>query len=311
MVRNKHLVLDEQVKLYVPLWWHGQKSKLPDSSPTHCDLTPSGAYFKKHGYWFDGTDDYMIDADNRKILQNGTAGEWSSILLTDGEVPSKGSIQGTGTKLYLNAAGAAPKITGKIILYPEYCPSLITLDCNSNSITVLDVSALTLLTALNCHHNSITVLDVSALTLLTILYCYNNSITTLNVSALTLLTTLHCVNNSITVLDVSALTLLTALYCNNNSITTLNVSALTLLTTLNCHYNSITVLDVSALTLLTILHCHHNSMNQAMVDTVLCDMDGHGTNNGTLNISNNAAPSATGTTCAGNLTGRGWTVTTD
>jgi hypothetical protein len=52
-------------------------------------------------------------------------------------------------------------------------------------------------------------------------------------------------------------------------------------------------------------------MNQAMVDTVLCDMDGHGTNNGTLNISGNAVPSATGITCKNNLIGRGWIVTTD
>jgi hypothetical protein len=52
-------------------------------------------------------------------------------------------------------------------------------------------------------------------------------------------------------------------------------------------------------------------MNQAMVDTVLCDMDGHGTNNGTLNISSNAVPSAAGIVCKNNLIARGWTVTTD
>jgi hypothetical protein len=52
-------------------------------------------------------------------------------------------------------------------------------------------------------------------------------------------------------------------------------------------------------------------MNQAMVDTVLCDVDGYGTNNGILNISGNAVPSATGITCKNNLLGRGWTVTTD
>jgi hypothetical protein len=52
-------------------------------------------------------------------------------------------------------------------------------------------------------------------------------------------------------------------------------------------------------------------MNQAMVDTVLCDMDGHGTNNGILNISDNAVPSAAGIVCKNNLIARGWTVTTD
>jgi Leucine-rich repeat (LRR) protein len=217
MIRNKHLVLDEQVKLYIPLWWHGQKSELPDSSPTHCDLTPSGAYFKESGYYFDGTNDHLIDADGRKVLENGTMGEWGSILLTDGEVPPEGSVQGTGAKLYLNTTGAAPKITGSIVLNPEYCPNLINLHCYNNSISVLDVSALTNLIILRCYTNSISVLDVSALTNLTGLYCTNNSISVLDVSALTNLINLHCYNNSISVLDVSALTNLINLYCTNNS----------------------------------------------------------------------------------------------
>jgi Leucine-rich repeat (LRR) protein len=269
MVRNKHLVLDEQVKLYIPLWWHGQKSLLPDSSPAHCDLTPSGACFKEEGYWFDGTDDYLIDSDSRKVLSDGTTGEWSSILLTDGNVPREGSIRGTGTKLYLNVLGTNPKITGKIILHPKYCPSLTTLSCYSNSITTLDISALTSLTYLRCD------------------------------------------NNSITTLDISALTSLAYLRCNNNSITTLDVSALTSLAYLTCYNNSITTLDVSALTSLIDLRCNNNSMNSTMVDTVLCDVDAHGTSNGALNISGNAAPGANGITAKNNLIARGWTVTTD
>jgi len=65
------------------------------------------------------------------------------------------------------------------------------------------------------------------------------------------------------------------------------------------------------LTLLQKLLCQSNSMNQDMVDTVLCDMDSHGTSGGTLNISGNAAPSATGVACKDNLVARGWSVTTD
>ena len=261
--------VDSRVTFYAPLWWYGQVSKLDDHSQKHCDLTPSGCYFKNNGYWFDGANDYMIDANGRKVLQDGTMGEWSSLLLTTGEVPAEGSIQGIGTKLYLNTSGTAPKITGSIILYPGHCPNLTHFYCQSNSILALDVSALTSLLYLYCYNNSISVLDVSALTSLLYLYCYNNSIS---------------------VLDVSALTSLTKLQCQDNSIS---------------------VLDVSALASLTNLQCYSNSLNSAMVDTVLCDMDGHGTNNGTLNISSNAAPGAGGTTCAGNLTGRGWTVTTD
>ena len=232
---------------YWPLWWYGDQDKLNDFAG-NCMLSVSGAYFDGNGYHFDGINDYLIDADSRKVLQDGTEGTWSSIILTDGEVPPEGSIQGTGTKLCLNISGTVPKITGKIILYPDYCPNL---------------------------------------------------------------TDLRCYNNSIFVLDVNALTLLTLLSCSGNSISVLGVSALTLLTVLNCYSNSISVLDVSALTSLTYLHCGGNSMNQAMVDTVLCDMAAHSTSNGTLNISGNAVPSATGLACRDDLVSRGWTVTVD
>jgi Leucine-rich repeat (LRR) protein len=221
------------------------------------------------GYYFNGSSSYLLDEQSRKILCEGTTGLWSSINL-EGDVPLCGSICGSGTVLSLNDGNALPpKITGKIILYPGHCPNL---------------------TRLYCYRNSISVLDVSALTLLTHLYCYDNSISVLDVSALTSLTNLNCRDNSISVLDVSALTSLINLQCGDNSIS---------------------VLDVSALTSLINLQCHNNSMNQAMVDTVLCDMDGHGTSNGTLNISGNAVPSATGIACKNNLIARGWAVTTD
>ena len=91
----------------------------------------------------------------------------------------------------------------------------------------------------------------------------------------------------------------------------LDVHALTALTYLQCAGNSISVLDVHALTSLTDLRCYNNSMNQAMVDTVLCDVAAHGTSNGTLNISGNAVPSGTGLACKDTLVSRGWTVTVD
>ena len=233
---------------YWPLWWYGDQDKLNDFAG-NCMLSVSGAYFDGNGYYFDGSNDYLIDAGGRKVLQGGTTGTWSSIILTDGEVPPEGSIQGTGTKLFLNNAGVVPKITGKIILSPYYCPNITHLQCANNSISVLDVSILTSLTDLYCGGNSISVLDVSALTSLAVLHCGGG--------------------------------------------------------------NSISVLDVSALTLLRYLHCAYNSMNQAMVDTVLCDVAAHAISNGTLNIAGNAVPSGTGLACRDTLVSRGWTVTVD
>ena len=296
---------------YWPLWWYGQRDELPDMSGHGVTLYPSGAYFDGQGYYFDGSNDYLIDDDGRKVLDHYTKGSWHSVYLTEGAVPAKGSIWGTGTSLGLNTIGASPKITGKIVLYPAYCPNLTHLRCYGNNISVLDVSAMTSLTFLWCFGNNISVLDVSKLTSLDNLVCYFNDISVLDVGALTSLNVLSCGVNNISVLDVSALTALTYLDCHINNISVLDVSALTALPDLRCNYNNISVLDVSALTLLQKLLCQSNSMNQDMVDTVLCDMDSHGTSGGTLNISGNAAPSATGVACKDNLVARGWSVTTD
>jgi len=276
---------------YWPLWWYGQKGKLHDMSGHGIDLTPSGAYFDGQGYYFDGSDDYLIDVGGRKVLEDGTSGSWHSIYLTEGEVLSEGSIRGTGTKLSLNVSGASPKITGKIILRPEYCPNLIDFRCYNNNLSVLDVSGMTSLEYLNCRTNSnLLVLNVSALVRLEYLFCYNDNISVLDVSGMTLLYWLFCYNNNISVIDVSRATLLTRCYCYNNNIS---------------------VLDVSGATSLKELGCHNNSMNQSMVDTVLCDMDSHGTSDGYLDIHGNTAPSATGVACKDNLVARGWSVTTD
>ncbi|RLI50194.1 MAG: hypothetical protein DRP09_20145 [Candidatus Thorarchaeota archaeon] len=317
---------------YWPLWWYGQRDELPDMSGHGVTLYPSGAYFDGQGYYFDGYNDYLIDDDGRKVLQNGTKGSWHSVYLTEGAVPAKGSIWGTGTKIYLNNSGVEPKITGKIILRPEYCPNLTTVYCYDNNISVLDVSRVTSLVHLICYNNNISALDVSKLTSLGrlrcdwnnisvldvgnlaslfLLYCQGNNISVLDVSALTLLQYLYCYNNNISFLDVSALTNLEKIRCYNNNISVLDVSALTNLEQLYCYNNNISLLDVSALVSLAYLLCHINSMDQDMVDTVLCDMDSHGTSGGTLNISGNAAPSATGVACKDNLVARGWSVTTD
>ena len=242
----KGKLLDDRGYSYWPLWWYGDQDKLNDFAG-NCMLSVSGAHFDGDGYYFDGINDYLIDAGGRKVLQDGTAGTWSSIILTDGEVPPEGSIQGTGTKLYLNISGAAPKATGSLVLHPAYCPNLTSLFCYNNAFSVIDVSAATSLTHLNITRNSLTALDVGALTSL--------------------------------------------VYLRLNE-------------------NTVTVLDVSTLPLLTDLACAANSMNQVMVDTILCDMNAHGTSNGTLTIYNNAAPSGAGIACKSDLISRGWTVST-
>ena len=103
-----------------------------------------------------------------------------------------------------------------------YAKSLTNLNCSSNQLTSLDVSANTALTSLNCSSNELTSLDVSANKLLTNLNCNSNGITSLDVSANTALTDLNCNVNKLTSLDVSANTALTSLNCASNiNITTI------------------------------------------------------------------------------------------
>ena len=157
----------------------------------------------------------------------------------------------------------------------KYFTGLQTLDCSRNSLTTLDVSALTNLTSLDCSDNQLTALDVSKLTNLTSLNCYRNELTKLDVSKLTNLTSLDCSFNSLTTLDVSALTKLTSLDCYRNELTKLDVSALTKLTSLYCYRNELTKLDVSKLTGLTKLDCAYNQLTALDVSnqTLLTDLD--------------------------------------
>ena len=157
----------------------------------------------------------------------------------------------------------------------KYFTGLQTLNCSGNSLTELDVSALTNLTSLDCSENALTTLDVSALTNLTSLNCYRNELTKLDVSKLTNLTSLDCSFNSLTTLDVSALTKLTSLDCYRNELTKLDVSALTKLTSLDCYRNELTKLDVSKLTGLTKLDCAYNQLTALDVSnlTGLTDLD--------------------------------------
>ena len=157
----------------------------------------------------------------------------------------------------------------------KYFTGLQTLDCSRNSLTELDVSALTNLTSLDCSENALTKLNVSGLTNLTSLDCTFNSLTTLDVSGLTNLTSLDCYRNELTKLDVSNLTLLTDLDCADNQLTALNVSKLTGLTDLDCAHNQLTALDVSNLTGLEDLDCAKNLLTELNIMnlTLLMDLD--------------------------------------
>jgi thiol-disulfide isomerase/thioredoxin len=163
----------------------------------------------------------------------------------------------------------------------EYFTGLTYLNCQSNQLTLLDVSKNTALTYLHCAGNQLTSLDVSKNTVLTTLYC-NGNFTSLDLSKNTALTELSCGGSNklasldlskntaleylvcsatqLTELDLSNNTALTILNCSSSQLTSLNVSECGAITYLDCRFNQLTSLDVSACTDLTTLTCFENQL---------------------------------------------------
>jgi Leucine-rich repeat (LRR) protein len=100
----------------------------------------------------------------------------------------------------------------------EHFTELITLDCNSNKLTALDVTKNTALKNLICTGNQLSDINLSKNTALEGLDCSYNKLTALNVSTNTALTTLSCENNQLTALDVTNNIALEYLYCYGNQI---------------------------------------------------------------------------------------------
>ena len=173
----------------------------------------------------------------------------------------------------------------------EYFTSLQTLDCYSNQLTSLDLSANTALTTLNCGNNWLSFLNVSSNTALTNLDCYNNELTSLELSANTALTSLDCSKNQLTSLDLSANMALTALDCRNNQLASLDLSSNTSLTSLNCNGNQLASLELSANTALTTLYCNSNQLDSLDVskNAALISLNCRGNQLTSLDLSQNTA----------------------
>ncbi len=123
-------------------------------------------------------------------------------------------------------------------------PGLLSLDCSSNSLTSIDLSLSTELRRYIGYWNQLSTIDISANTQLEILHIGINQLTSLDVSANTNLDYLHCGQNQLTALDVSANTALTTLFCNFNSISSFDISANPNLTFMVCNSNELTSLNL-------------------------------------------------------------------
>jgi Leucine-rich repeat (LRR) protein len=138
--------------------------------------------------------------------------------------------------------------------------NLETLECCSNKLTKLILGSNTNLKSVKCYDNKITTLDLSKVTGLTYLECERNALTSLNLSASTKLERLNCYGNNLKSLDLSKLVALEELVCNSNGMTKLDISKNTKLIRLSCGDNLITSLDLSKNTNLEYLLCDSNKL---------------------------------------------------
>ena len=166
--------------------------------------------------------------------------------------------------------------------------NVTSLNCSSNDLTSLNISALTQLTSLDCSYNvnynnfSGNFTGISSLTLpntgtLTTLNVNTNNLTTLDLTNQTALTTLTANQNVLTSLDLSNQTVLTSVVVNNNSLTSLNLTNTPLLQSLNCERNQIPSLNISSSIALTNLKCPYNLISaiDATNNTSLITLNSH------------------------------------
>ena len=113
--------------------------------------------------------------------------------------------------------------------YQDTTPAgrIILFDCHGNSLTHLDVRALTGLEYLDCSYNRLNELALDGLTELQSLDADNNLLASLNVHHIKLLRVLYCASNRLTTLDLSGLDLLQILDCFNNPLASLKLDGCT------------------------------------------------------------------------------------
>ena len=187
-------------------------------------------------------------------------------------------------------------VTGKSKLkniYCNNCTSLVTLNCNNNALTTLNVMGCTALNKLNCYDNPDLekIVGLADCTAMTYLSCERCSISDLSaVSGMYNLGSLYCHYNKLTSLDVrgksnlrylavSGNTSLTNLSCSSCALTYLGVTGCTSLKELKCYYNydldEITGLaDCTAITYLDCEDCALTNIDgvQSMtnISTLMC-----------------------------------------
>lgn len=142
----------------------------------------------------------------------------------------------------------------------QYFTNVVSLYCNNNQLTSLNLSGNTNLTFVNCNNNQISTLNVNSNSNLVDLLANNNQLSNVNLSNHPNLETLWLTNNQLTSLNINSCIALKELSVGENSLVNLNVSTNTLLEDLQCSQNQISNLDLSNNSNLLFLNCGNNQL---------------------------------------------------
>ncbi len=196
-----------------------------------------------------------------------------------------------------------------------------TLQCHHNLLTSLTFTYVGTgtynLISLGCNNNTMSTLDVSKLDRLETLYCDNNKLESLDLSNNKKLTTLTCNDN---LLGRSGPLLINTdlsgesglggpVYCGNNELTSLDVSNNIGINMLSCSNNKLETLIITN-TAMYDLQCYDNQLSEASINDILVNLSMSGNTSGVANMSSsgNAAPTGYGIIARGNLTASGWVI---
>ncbi len=223
-----------------------------------------------------------VVADEVGMRTTRAVGETLKLALNNG---TRAELQwGDGTKesiVFTGQLQEIPVVADSLLLVSEgnitslYCAgnelvslnvreakNLLTLVCNDNKLTALDLYNNRNLTSVDCQRNEISYFRMKQCTKLVSLNCAQNKLTALDLgSSLKQLTTLICAENELEALNIRYTTALQKLWCQENAIETLGTNYTVALKELYAFGNKLTALDLSKATELTDLWVDYNELD--------------------------------------------------
>lgn len=215
-----------------------------------------------------------------------------------------------GSKLFINwGDGVIDSFTG------TYSQIAISHTYSSSGTKYITASGTGFLdaTILQCNSSSLSSINVSENKNLTILYVAHNGLTEIDVTKNIELYTLECSYTNLTILDVTKNINLGSLHCNGIHLTSLDVTKNINLYMLDCIGNNFESLDVSKNSALKFLDGRNNKFTNESVNAILAALVANEQMNGRCLLQGqNPGATATGQgiTDKETLIARGWTIET-